>query len=695
MRSWIRDILLISICSAVIIASVYALYKELTVRIDKNSSDAIGTVIFKKKNTERKYAEYVIWEDIAASSPVYNYDSLRTFKGSAASIRLNSGAEISLDEDTMIVLISDEKGVKINFDRGTVSAKSGKVTGNISLNTKDASISISKGELAVKREGAGVDVNVSSGEALIDTGSGDVRKIDNHTSAQVINGKTEVKKVTVVPESPANNSRYITYKNSESIGFRWKSGSTGEETVQLSKDSSFIDIVYTSKSSAGSHQFNVIPGDYYWRVVSGAETSPVRKFTLIKDSVPEQVYPESGENLSVQENGEYISFKWSRSEHVSGYLFEIAQSRDMTKSLKKIEVSQNFISVEEIPAGPLYWTVTRIYPDSFILLGPGKFLSGFSLEKKITVKSKPKPIHDGEMRVSTLTENIILNWEGCAGIKDYTVDISPDIEFKKIIRSFSSNMTFYNAGRLPEGKYFWRVAANYGKGESLVSETVPLAVTRPEPVVYISPVNGSTLSNSAGSVRFAWKDNSAIGYYLFEISYDADFKKVIDSAKIAAQSYTLQQNLSGKIYWRVSIIDKNGSNIAKGRPSVFFMPEILAKPSVISPANMDVINLDNLDVIKFQWEKVAGADSYELEIFQRESGADRSLIVLNADTQKVELRNFKILNPGTLVWIVRAKKSVNGIITASSESGRNYFVLKVTEDISAPKSKVQGKIYVR
>ena len=661
----------------------------------KTVTDAIGTIIFKKKNTERKYAEYVIWEDIAANSPVYNYDSLRTFKGSAASIRLKSGAEISLDEDTMIVLIADEKGVKINFDRGTVSAKSGKAAGKISFNTKDTSISMNKGELAVKKGEASVDVNVSSGEALIDNGKGDIKKIDNNSAAHVINGKTEVKKINIIPESPSDNTCYVTYKPVDSIKFKWKSGSAGEETVQLSGDPGFGDIVYTSKTSGGNHEFNVAPGDYYWRVVAGSEASPVRKFTLFRDTLPEQVYPKNGESISVSENNGPVSFKWSRSELVSACEFEIALNNDMTKSVKKTRVINNSISVEGVPAGSIYWMVKRIYPEGFVILGPEKFISGFTIERTIIARSKPKPIYDREMVVSTLTENIILNWEGCSGIKDYTVDISSDREFKKILRSSTLNVTFYNSGKMHEGKYYWRVAANYGSGETIYSETVPLTVSRPEPVVYIAPVNGSTVSNVSGSVRFVWQDNSASGYYLFELSQDADFKKIFISAKTDTQSYQLKNQGAGKFYWRVSIIDKTGSYIAKGKPAVFDIPEILSKPSAVLPVNMDVINLDNLDVIKFQWEKVAGANSYEVEIFQRVSGSDRSLVVLNTDAPKIELRNFKILNPGTLVWIVRAKKTVNGIITGSSESGRNYFVLKVTEDISAPKSNVQGKIYVR
>jgi len=695
MKSSNRELLLITVCTVLILTSVYALYRELTGRIDKSGSESIGSITFKKKNAERKYAEYVIWEDIANNSPVYNYDSLRTFAGSAAYIRLNSGAEISLDEDTMIVLIADDDGVKINFDHGTVSAKSGGGVENISLNTKDISISMDKGELAVKKGADVVDVNVSSGEVKIDSGGGDVKTIDNSTKAQIVNGKTEVKKITVIPESPSNNTFFVTYKEKDGIDFKWNSESSDDATLQVSKDSGFKEILYTLKTSGKSLRADIAPGDYYWRVVSGGEFSSVRKFILLNDSAPELIYPKSNESVSVTGEDEPVNFKWNSSEHVSEYEFELAQSQNMEKPVKKLRVNLNSASIEGIPAGIVWWKIKRIYPEGFILLDNRNITSGFNLDRVVFTRVKPKPLHDGEMFVSTLSENVIFNWEGGKGVKDFTVEISSDRDFKNIIRSSPAAMTFYNSGKMPEGKYFWRVAANYEKGESLISEIVVLNVSAPKPVVYLTPENGSILADTDDSVKFTWKDVSEAGNYSFETSADPDFKSIITSSKTDARIYTLKNPGPGKFYWRVSIIDKSGAYAAKGEPAVFFIPETLQKPAAITPSNMGIINLDNTDVIKFQWEKIAGADSYEVEIFQRVAGADKSLLVMNTDNTKIELKNFSIFNPGTIVWIVRATKTVKGKISATSESDRNYFVLKVSEEIQAPKMNVPGTIYVR
>lgn len=694
MKSLNKEVLLIAICAALVLTSTYALYRELTGRIDKSDSEAIGSITFKKKNAERKYAEFVIWEDIANNSPVYNYDSLRTFEGSAAYIKLNNGAEISLDEDTMIVLIADDDGVKINFDRGSVSAKSGEGSENISLNTKDISISMDKGELAVKKGADVVDVNVSSGEVRIDTGEG-VKTIDNNAKAQIINGKTEVKKITIIPELPANNTFFVTCKEKGFIDFKWNSESSEDATIQISKDSKFADIAFTAKTSGKGVKAEIPPGDYYWRVVSGGETSSVKKFILLRDSIPELIYPIGGEKISVTGDDEAVSFKWNSSDHVSSYELEIFQEQNPEKNIKKMNVNQNIASVTGIPASHLWWRITRNYPDGFVVLDNKSAANSFNLERQVFTMVRPKPLHDGEMFASTLNDNIIFNWESGKGVKDFTVDIASDRDFKNIIKTSSAPMTFYNAGKLPEGKYYWRVKANYEKHESLLSETVALTVTPPEPVVYLTPQNDAIMTDSEDSIKFTWKDVSEAGNYSFEASGDPGFKNIILSSKTDSRIFTMKNPGPGKYYWRVSIIDRSGSLTAKGLTSGFIIPETLKKPVAILPANMGVVNLDNSDSIKFQWAKVEGADSYEVEIFQRVAGVDRSLIVLNTDTNRVELRNFTIFDPGTIVWVVRAAKSVKGKISATSESERSYFVLKVSEEISAPKLDVPGTIYVR
>ena len=161
------------------------------------------------------------------------------------------------------------------------------------------------------------------------------------------------------------------------------------------------------------------------------------------------------------------------------------------------------------------------------------------------------------------------------------------------------------------------------------------------------------------------------------------------------REYQLQSPGSGRFYWRVSILDKAGNIIVMGFTSGFIIPSELDRPRAISPENLAKINLDAVNSLQFRWSAVKGADIYEVEIFRRTSGVDKSLMVLETASTMIELRNFSSLESGTLVWVVRARKKSGKRLAAFSESDRRYFVLKVSENISAPKVQSEDTFYVR
>lgn len=693
MKFSIKGLILLTLCAAVITAASFGLYKELTGYIQKGDGEAIGILVLKKKTAVRKYAEYVIWEDIANNTPVFNYDSIRTYPESSAFIKLNDGSEISLDENTMIVLVADEQGIKINFDQGAISAKSGKTGSSIRLNTRDTSVSMNKGELAVKKDSRAMDVNVFSGDAVVASG-GDEKKIDVNSTLHIADGKTEVKKVTIVTDQPANDARFITSADSASINFTWKSDSKGDHTVEIASDSGFRKVIHTENVTGKSYSIKLGPGDYFWRIGAGKDYSRIKKFTLSSDTPHRYIYPLKEEKVTVTVN-DPVNFRWSQSQSDASYEVEIFSDAGMKSTVSKNILTVNSLSIEKLPPGNLWWRVRRVYPSGYINLdAPGEPVA-FMLEQRAFVRMKPVPVYNGRVYATTLSENIPLNWEGARGSSGYIVEFASEKTFKNVTYSVNTNTTFIRVKTPPAGNYFWRVKAVYGKDDYEVSSVVPLTVGMPEPVEYITPVKNDVLENSAGSVRFVWRNSFEASSYLIEISTDPDFKKLITSAKTTEREYSINSPGSGKFYWRVSTMDKFEKVTVMGLTSSFVIPSALEKPKTISPENLAKVNLDDIDTIRFQWTAVRGADSYELEIFQRTTGVDRSLMVLGTTTTKIELRNFRSLETGTLVWVVRAKKKSGNKIAAVSESDRMYFVLKVSADIQAPKIQTQDKFYVR
>ena len=693
MKLSINGMLLLGLCTAVISAASFGLYRELTGQLQKNSGDSIGTLVLKKKTAVRKYAEYVIWEDIANNTPVYNYDSIRTYPESAAYIKLNDGSEISLDENTMIVLVTDEQGIKINFDQGAISAKSGTSGSSIRLNTLDTSVAMNKGELAVKKDSKTMDVNVFSGDAVVSAGGGENR-IDVNNAVRIADGRTEVKKISIVTDQPANDARFITSSETAAVNFTWKSESKGEHAIEIASDSGFKKIIHKKIVHVNSYSVKLGQGDYFWRLVAGKDYSRTKKFTLIIDTPHRYIYPLKEEKVTVTVD-DPVNFRWSSSQSDAAYEVEIFSDATMKFVVSKNILKVNSLSIASLPAGNLWWRVKRIYPAGFIYLDSPGDPAGFRLERNSKVRMKPVPVYNGRVYATTLSENVPLNWDAAKGSNGYIVEISKDREFKKIIDSVITNTTFLRVKVPPEGEYFWRIKAVYGDNDYEISSIVPLTVGMPEPVEYISPVKNDILENTAGTIRLVWRNRTEASAYLVEVASDPEFRKIISSGKTDAKEYTIARPGIGKFYWRVSIMDKFGNITVIGLTSAFSIPSVLEKPKIISPENLAKVNLDDVEVLRFQWSSVKGADSYELEIYQRSSGIDRSLMVLSTTSTKVELRNFRSLESGNLVWLVRAKKKSGSRIAAVSESDRMYFILKVSEDIRAPKIQAQDKYYVR
>lgn len=693
MKLSIKGFILLSLCASVISAASFGLYRELTGQLQKSSGESIGSLVLKKKTAVRKYAEYVIWEDISNNTPVYNYDSIRTYPESAAYIRLNDGSEISLDENTMIVLIKDDQGVKINFDQGAVSAKSGRQGTSIRLNTRDTSVAMNKGELTIKKDSKVMDVNVFSGDAVVTSG-GNENKIDVNTAMRIADGKTEVKKISIVTDLPANDSRFIASSETSTIEFTWKSDSNDEHSIEIASDSGFKNIIRKEKLTGNRYSCNLAQGDYFWRIGAGRDYSRTKKFALISDTPNRYIYPLGQEKVTVTVN-DPVNFRWSASQNDASYLVEIFSDAGMKSLVSSNTLNVNSLSLDKLPAGNLWWRVRRIYPDGFIYLdSPGEPVA-FRIEQKVRTRMKPVPLYNGRVFVTTLSENVPLNWEAAAGSEGYIVEIAKDKEFKNIINSVAANTTFMRVKVPQEGDYYCRIKAVYGKNDYEISSIVPLTVGMPEPVEYISPVKNDVLENAASAIQFVWRNSADASGYLFEVASDPDFKKIISSGRTDRKEYSINNPGSGRFYWRVSIIDKYGNITVMGLTSVFSIPSALEKPKAVFPENLAKVNLDEVDALRFQWTSVKGATSYELEIFQRTSGIDRSLIVMSTSSTKIELRNFRSLEAGTLVWVVRAKKKSGSRIAAVSESDRMFFVLKVSKDISAPKIQAQDKYYVR
>ena len=131
----------------------YLLYMDLTGQSGPGNTEVIGKIVAKRNIAERKYSTQVIWNEIFKDSKVYNYDTVRTADQSETLIRLKDGTEITLNENSMILLSLSEKEVDIKFMQGTINARQtgapGTKTQKVNIESGESKISLKDGAVSL------------------------------------------------------------------------------------------------------------------------------------------------------------------------------------------------------------------------------------------------------------------------------------------------------------------------------------------------------------------------------------------------------------------------------------------------------------------------------------------------------------------------------------------------------------------
>ncbi|HNX24117.1 MAG TPA: FecR family protein [Spirochaetota bacterium] len=689
MKYWTKSPIFLSVVFMVLCS--YFLYRELTERIDKTEGEVIGTITFKKRSASRRYSDNVIWEEIEQESDIYNYDAIRTQEYSSAVVSLKDGTRIELDQNTLLVVILSDKGLNINFDKGGVSAQSGSgVNVPITLKSKDATIALDKGNISVNSSDAGMNIHVNSGSAKV-AAQGKELNITSAETATLKDGVAESKKGSLFPEFPEHNSNLIAFGKFRAVKLSWRSEPQGEVSVEISHSSDFKNIVKSYKSGKSSLEINLPSGDYYWRITRGNITSHPVKFSILSDRKPDLITPHMNQKISVTEGAEIVTFRWGKSEYASAYELVAARDSKLSDVVLTLMSKINIISTPKLDAGKYYWAVRNIYPSGIIsdpsLSGP----SVFDVEKLKFVQTKPVPLDQGPV---TTAGPFNLNWKGVQGSKGYKVDLSSDQDFNNILVTKNSGNTFVKIeNKLPEGKYFWRVSALSGEKVSATSITAILTLIRPVQIIALSPQPGAVLFDKPDNVKFTWRDPNNGDKYVLEVSDRSDFRNVKQSYLSSIPEADLKTPGEGDHFWRVMLKDNSGNIIARSSVNEFSIPGDLRIPVQIIPKDNEKIIPGLKKRMRFEWVKIAGANEYEIEIFQRVAGVEKPFMIYSSKLNYIELTNQSMFNTGTYSWLVRAKEVHKGMVAASKESKKFHFEVEQVMLLPAPVVKNPGVIF--
>src|SRR6056297_428017 len=178
MKSFNKEIMPPVVLGVAAIVFALLLYHDMSASIDASGEKRIGEIQFASRTAQRKYANQVIWERVNSNTPVFNGDSIRTADLSEAVIKLRDGTEISLHENSMVLLSVTERKMAVDFTRGSMTARKRKEDGSFQLAITAGALNVAVDEshlMMKKEENEEVDVTVREGEArLLSEGEDDV-----------------------------------------------------------------------------------------------------------------------------------------------------------------------------------------------------------------------------------------------------------------------------------------------------------------------------------------------------------------------------------------------------------------------------------------------------------------------------------------------------------------------------------------
>ena len=425
---------------------------------------------------------------------------------------------------------------------------------------------------------------------------------------------------------PSDSSSIQLDLKKKSIDFTWQSVKNGRYTLEISKKSSFSDVVLNKQLSNNSFSTKGLSdGKYYWRVKAQyapglpAETSKTNSFSVItaKLPAPALVSPKPESIFKTEDASTEIKVALKKVPQAEAYEIEFAKDESFEKSVKKVASSEPETSVD-LAAGT--WYMRARAGSSSESLGEFGSVSKFKVKTLLKAPNIIAP-KDGE-EVSILGNKprvITLSWSSIPKAETYTYQIASDDDFKKTKFSKTIDTTSTDV-ELGKGTYYLRVRAiDEENDKSVFSAIVSFEIESTElnaPELKF-PDNGELLARRK-AITLEWEKENGYDGYKLVLSRDKNFKKIVSEQEINKDSSTVELPKTGSYYWYVEGKNKKNQYAMRSDVQTFTISDYAATgrdrlrviagyaPSVISNSMVsDTIN-NSLSVAVFNSFMVNG-----------------------------------------------------------------------------------------
>jgi hypothetical protein len=316
---------------------------------------------------------------------------------------------------------------------------------------------------------------------------------------------------------------------------------------------------------------------------------------------------------------------------VDGYQVQVARDTKFTDLVETWEISERstssffpfltsvFHSLNAYADNESYYWRVRVRHERYTTLATQFDYGPWSPAMRIKLDSREV----GNPRLSTedlagglaATTPTFL-WDRVEGAAGYTLQVDSDSNFSRPIINLPLDGTSYTPqDALPDGTYYWRVAAR--RSRTVLGRWTPTMffTKRSLAPAVVSPINGAIINEQP---TFTWSavltptqmPRMAAPRYRLQLSSDPNFSSP-RTFTTDATSYTVAKGESltdGTWYWRVAVIDAKNNVGAYSEPQQFYKEYL--PPTLTEPQQGATVS----EMTSFEWVPVAGAAYYEIEI---------------------------------------------------------------------------------
>ncbi len=156
-------------------------------------------------------------------------------------------------------------------------------------------------------------------------------------------------------------------------------------------------------------------------------------------------------------------------------------------------------------------------------------------------------------------------------------------------------------------------------------------------------------------------------------------KNILKQGAVNGFWNTLSNFKAGSYYWKVSALNKKGKAFLVSRVQAFSVLPNLTSPVAVYPKQGQMVDMVDKNTLQLKWQKLNGADYYEIELFQKKNGVLQSIYSKETKGNTSEFKNLKKLDIGTFVWTIQGIDTQGRRVIRRSPIKRNEFQVKLGE----------------